>query len=229
MTDKLASFQKIADIFSSNGYSLYLVGGTVRDYLLSLPITDVDLVTNATPDEMLSFLSPYKINSTFKKYGSIKIYFEDSYFDVTTLRKEKKYRDSRHPQKIIFVKSLKQDYKRRDFTINSMYMDTHFRVIDYVHGMVDINNSLIRMVGNPNRRIKEDPLRIIRALRFSLDFDFNIEKHLEKAIRKHIKLLTLLSEDKIRQDIHKIKTDNKQKVISLFDEYGMHYLTNMIE
>ena len=103
------------------------------------------------------------------KYKGIK-------FDITTLRKEDGYSDFRHPNKIKFTNSLKEDVLRRDITINALYMDKDLNVIDYVNGKEDINNKIIKMIGNPETRISEDPLRIIRILRFQLETNFKIEK-----------------------------------------------------
>jgi len=229
MDEKISIYLKLFDIFSHNGYSLYLVGGTVRDFLLSLPIDDVDLATSATPEDMKGFLENYQVDYTFQKLGSVKLTFEGYKFDITTLRTEKNYQDARHPKKIKFVKTPKEDYKRRDFTINAMYMDEHFRVIDFANGIDDINHHLIRVVGNPFRRIKEDPLRIIRAIRFSIDFDFDIEKRLKRAVKKYANLLAKINVDKIKQDIGKIKNKDTQKIKKKFDEYNIHYLLDMIE
>lgn len=229
MDKQLSSFQRLHEIFAHNGFTLYVVGGTVRDFLLSLPLLDFDVVTDAKPEEMKTFLGSYDCDFTFARFGSIKVKFEGNTFDVTTLRKEKKYKDARHPDKIIFVKSLKQDFIRRDFTINGMYMDEHFRVIDYCNGVKDINARIIKTIGRPSSRIKEDPLRIIRALRFAIDFNFVIEKHLDRAIRRHVKLLSKINQSKIRQDLLKIKSDKKEKIEKLFKEYDIHHLLDMIE
>ncbi len=229
MNNQLFSFQRLHEVFAHHGFTLYIVGGTVRDFLLSIPLSDLDVVTDATPEEMKTFLGSYDSDFTFAKYGSIKIMFEGYFFDVTTLRKEKKYKDARHPTKIVFVKSLKKDFIRRDFTINAMYMDDHFRVIDYCQGVKDINAGIIRTIGRPSSRIKEDPLRIIRALRFAIDFDFVIEKHLDYAIRRHVNLLSKINQSKIKQDLLKIKSDKKKRIEKLFKEYDIHHLLDMIE
>jgi len=229
MNKGLLAFQKLHELFAHHGFLLYLVGGTVRDFLLSMPLTDLDAVTDATPEEMKSFLNFVDCDFTFAKYGSVKIKFEGYFFDVTTLRKEKRYKDARHPDKIHFVKSLKEDYVRRDFTINAMYMDEHFRVIDYCHGLSDINRGIIKAVGRPSKRIKEDPLRIIRALRFAINLDLIIDKRLQKAIRKNIPLLSKLNVSKIKQDLLKIKSHKKERTAQLFQEYDIHHLLDMIE
>ena len=180
MDKKIDSFLFLADIFSKNGYQLFLVGGTVRDYLLGLPLTDMDAVTDATPDEMKAFIPDG--NFTFAKYGNVGYKFNGTKFDLTSLRKEDEYADSRHPNSVIFVKDLSIDVRRRDFTINGIYLDRDMKIIDYVGGQNDLRNHLLRMIGDPDKRIKEDPLRIIRALRFALDFKVKLFIELKQII-----------------------------------------------
>ena len=164
----------MAHIFKSHGFNLFLVGGTVRDYLLHKELTDMDAVSDATPTEIIAFLP--NVDTTFAHLGSLKYKNENNIkFDITTLRKESAYLDSRHPSKIIFVKDLKEDYLRRDFTINAMYMDADLNIIDYSGGLQDLSNHILRMVGDPDIRLKEDPLRILRAIRFALMFNLTIE------------------------------------------------------
>lgn len=227
MENKLAKFQKLFEIFDKNGYSLYLVGGTVRDYLLHKELTDMDAVTDATPEEMKNIIPD--ANFQFAKFGSVRYKFEGVKFDITTLRKEESYLDSRHPAKITFVKDLNEDVKRRDFTINGMYLSHDLKVIDFVGGQDDLKQGIIRMIGNPENRLKEDPLRIIRAIRFSLDFDFVIEDSLDKAIRNNIDLLNRLNIDKVREDIKKITCQDKEKIITKFSLYNIKHLLGVIE
>lgn len=227
MFEKLNEFKTLNEIFKTNGYKLYLVGGTVRDFLLNKDLLDMDVVTDATPEEMERFLND--ADFTFKKMGSVRCKINDVKFDITTLREEKKYSDSRHPLEITFVKDLKKDVVRRDFTINGLYMDEHFIVYDYVNGKEDLNKKTIQMIGNADKRIKEDPLRIIRAIRFAIDLDFNIDYKLEKSIKKHVSELNKLNIDKIKQDIKKIKNPDKEILKQYFDKFGITSLINVIE
>ena len=227
MENKLTKFQKLYELFDKNGYSFYLVGGTVRDYFLHKELTDMDAVTDATPEEMKNIIPD--ANFQFAKFGSVRYKFKDVKFDITTLRKEESYLDSRHPTKITFVKDLNEDVKRRDFTINGMYLSHDLKVIDLVGGQDDLKQGIIRMIGNPENRLKEDPLRIIRAIRFSLDFDFVIEDSLDKAIRNNIDLLNRLNIDKVREDIKKITCQDKEKIITKFSLYNIKHLLGVIE
>ena len=227
MDEKIKIFQKLEETFKNNGFSLYLVGGTVRDYLLKLPLTDMDAVTDATPKEMEKFIPD--ANFRFAEYGSVTYKFEGIKFDITTLRKEAGYADSRHPNKIEFVKDLTIDVKRRDFTINGLYLDSQLKVLDYVGGVNDLNKKIIRMIGEPKNRLKEDPLRIIRAIRFSIGFNFAVDSELDKAIKESVSLLDNLNIDKIKMDIKKIRCPDKEMIMQRFSDYNIKHLLDVIE
>lgn len=205
--DKLEVFKSLSRIFKDNGYSLYLVGGTVRDYLLGLPLIDFDVVTNATPSDMNRFLE--NGDYTFSKFGSVKLHYQNIKFDITTLRKEDEYIDSRHPSKIIFCDSLIEDSKRRDFTINALYMDDSEKIYDFHDGISDLKNHIIRMIGDSDKRIKEDPLRILRAVRFKITLGFELDEELLKSIINNKELLKYINKEKIEQDIKKCSNPNK--------------------
>ena len=227
MDEKLLDFLNLNKLFIDNGFSLYMVGGTVRDYLLGLPLDDMDVVTDAKPDDIKVFLPD--ASYVFARFGSVSYKSEKKVkFDITTLREEKGYEDARHPDKIHFVNDLSIDVKRRDFTVNALYMNAKLEVIDYVDGQKDLENHLLRMVGNPDLRIKEDPLRIIRALRFSVDYQLKIDAELDKAIRNNISLLDKLNIEKIKQDIKKIKSTDSGAIKAIFKEYNIKHLLDVI-
>ena len=219
--NKIKEFQQLAQLFKSHGFNLFLTGGTVRDYLLNKELMDMDAVTDATPFEVISFLN--NVDTTFAHLGSLKYKNENGIkFDITTLREESSYLDSRHPSKITFVKDLKIDYLRRDFTINAMYMDAELNLIDYSGGRQDLSNHILRMVGDPDTRLKEDPLRILRAIRFALMFNLVIEPSLFEAMRDRFYLLSNITDAKIRSEIDKIKEEDinlkyKKELLSEFD------------
>ena len=221
MDPQLLAFQKLAQLFESHGYQLYLVGGTVRDYLLNKPLTDMDAVSDATPLEIVSFLKG--VDQTFMKYGSLKYKNEDGVkFDITTLRQESSYLDSRHPSQIVFVKDLRIDYLRRDFTVNALYMNKDLKVIDYCDGQKDLKAGLLRMIGDPDKRIKEDPLRILRAIRFHLMFNLRIENNLMESMRDRFYLLENITDAKIKSELNKIdygrvKESDRKEIFAQFD------------
>ena len=205
---KLTLFIELYRLFNEHGFSLYMVGGTVRDYLMKEDLTDMDLVTNATPMEMKKFLLG-EADYTFEKYGSVKLRYRQHKFDITTLRKEDGYIDARHPNKVVFSKSLEEDVKRRDFTVNALYMDHEYKVIDFVGGEKDLENKILKVVGDASIRIKEDPLRIVRALRFKINYGFIFDKELEKAVKENAHLLKTINIEKIKQEVSKCHDQEK--------------------
>jgi len=189
----------LATLFKNNGYSLYMVGGSARDYLLKRNTIDLDLASDATPNEMKKFLP--NADYTYAKFGNV--HYKN--IDITTLRKEDEYLDYRHPNKITFVKNINEDFIRRDFTINALYIDMSLHVYDFTNGLDDLKNKIIRFIGDPYKRIKEDPLRILRAYRFKKTLGFKIEEKSQKAIDELSYLLDKLNKDKIKMEEHKIK------------------------
>lgn len=218
MDSKIKLFQELAELYNLNGYQLYMVGGSVRDYLLNIALTDMDLVTDAPPDEEKSFLD--HADYTFAKYGSIKLIYKDVKFDITTLRKETGYLDSRHPKQVEFTKDLKVDVLRRDLTINALYLDKDLKVIDYVEGQKDLFNHLIKMIGDPLTRIVEDPLRIVRIYRFKLDLGFEIDKKLEQVIEENYHLLSKLNIDKIKEEVR--KCSHKESILEFLKNHSIN-------
>ena len=196
-------FNFLDKIFKENGFSIFEVGGSVRDELLGLEVYDFDFATDATPEEMMKFLPD--ANDTFAKYGCIKYKGEHGRAEITTFRVEEDYDDFRHPRTVEFVKSLEEDYKRRDFTINAIYKDVNGKLYDPAHGVFDINNKVIRFIGNPETRIKEYPLRILRAKRFASKLGFKIDDNSLEAINKLSYLLDKLNPEKIKEEERKSK------------------------
>ena len=228
--DKLQEFKSLANLFKSHGYNLYLVGGTVRDYLLGIELTDMDAVTDATPIQVVQFLP--NCDTTFAHLGSLKYKTPNGVkFDITTLREESSYLDSRHPSQITFVKDPKLDYKRRDFTINAMYMDADLNVIDYCNGQEDLKRHLLRMVGDPDKRLKEDPLRILRAIRFHLVYKMILDEKLEEAMRDRFYLLNNITDAKIQSELDKINqydVDLRMKK-DIFEQFDIANLKGVIK
>ena len=201
-------YLELEKIFSQNGYALFMVGGTSRDYLLGREILDFDFVSDATPSQMKEFLS---FNESFVSIGSVHISFLGHKVDITTLRVEEDYKDYRHPSKVTFVKELRLDAKRRDISINALYIDKNGKVYDYYHGRDDLKNHLISMIGKPSIRFKEDPLRILRALRFSLIYDYSLTPGLVKDIKDNLHLLRKISYVRCLDEIDKMKAFSYEK------------------
>lgn len=194
-------FLKYSKLYAEHGFHLYMVGGTARDYLLGIPYSDYDFATDATPEQELSFLP--QAEYTFAKYGCIKIRDPACPIDITTFREENRYADHRHPMDIRFIVDPKEDAKRRDFTINALYIDDKGQVLDYYDGQKDLHDGVIRFIGDPATRIKEDPLRILRAERFAAKLAFSIEPASQKAIAALRGLLSTLNPDKVKMELQK--------------------------
>ena len=197
----LPLFKKYEKLFRSHGYPLFMVGGTSRDLLLGQEPSDFDFVTSATPEQERSFLPD--ADYSFAKFGSIKFKEEGKEIDVTTFREEGEYKDFRHPSYIRFISSPEEDSKRRDFTINALYLDGEGNVLDFHRGLKDLREKKIRFIGNPDVRIQEDPLRILRAERFAKRLGFTLEEETDKAIKKLRPLLAKLNPLKVKQEMEK--------------------------
>lgn len=215
---------EVSNIFEEHGYKIYAVGGTVRDFLLEREIYDYDFVTDATPEEMKLFLDNY--NDVFAKYGVMIYKHKGIKIEITTLRKESSYNDSRHPGKIEFVKNLEEDYLRRDFTINALYMNKNKKIYDFCDGLNDLKQKEIRVIGDIDKKMKEDPLRILRALRFSLVLNFKLDDALDSYIQNNIDLLNKLNPNKIREEITKMQKINSVGTQDILLKYGINLFNN---
>lgn len=179
----------IFEELEKSGFECFAVGGCVRDLLLNKTPDDIDFTTNAKPDEILACFKNYKTYELGKKYGTITVLKDNIAYEITTYRIDGNYLDSRHPEKVSFSKSLREDLSRRDFTVNAMAMDKFGNVIDYYNGKDDLKAGLIRTVGNPRDRFSEDALRILRAIRFSAKLGFEIEPNTSDACKTYAYLL----------------------------------------
>lgn len=205
-------FDILKKIFNEHGFRLYMIGSTSRDFLFGRKIHDFDFVTDATPIDSLKFL---KANETFKKYGVLKLKINNENVDIVTLREEKNYIDYRHPSVITFVNSLDIDVKRRDFTINAIYINEKYEVEKVsLPFLDDIKNRRLRFIGDPLTRIQEDPLRILRAKRFIKEYNLNVDESLRKLLNDNERLVTLLNKCKVEEE-------NKKYNAVLEEEYDI--------
>ncbi len=204
----ISLFFELAKIFNDNNYTLYLVGGSVRDYLLYKHFDDMDVVTSTPLKELENILT---FKSIFSHCGSGKIIFHNQEIDITNLRCESNYDDFRHPKEIKYVESPKDEYQRRDITINALYMDKDGKILDFVNGQKDLENKIIRCVGNAEERFKEDPLRILRVLRFAFNLSFEIEENTRLSIFSCKHLLKKINYLKICEELRKFK--NKEDAV----------------
>lgn len=222
--DLLELIKELNAKFKLIGCNIYAVGGTVRDFLLHKNLTDFDFATDASPNETKIILEKY--DDTFSQYGVIIYRYENKKLEITSFRKENLYLDSRHPQKIEFVKDMQIDYKRRDFTINALYMDDTGKIYDFCDGLNDLHNKIIRVIGDIDTRMKEDPLRILRALRFMMTLDFTLDKNLEEYIYEHTYLLNKLNVDKVKQEIRKMKKIDEEKTKAILEKFHINMFNN---
>jgi poly(A) polymerase len=211
----------IINTLKKRGYVAYFAGGAPRDILLKRPIDDIDIATNA---------SPKVIRSLFKKtvpigiaFGIILVIINDKKFEVATFRKDIGYLDGRHPAKITFA-TAEEDAQRRDFTINGMFYDPiEKKILDFVNGKKDLKKGIIKAIGNAEERIKEDRLRMIRAIRFATRFNFKIEDKTKKAICLYASdLFPHVAIERIWQELTKMHmTNTLQTSFILLHELGL--------
>lgn len=209
--------QFIIDTLNKNNYEAFVVGGSVRDDLLSRKVNDYDITTNALPEVVEKLFE--KTIPTGIKHGTITVIIDNEHFEVTTYRIDGNYIGNRKPEEVLFVSNIKQDLSRRDFTINALAYNKDTGVLDYFNGLQDLKNKLIRAVGEPNLRFQEDALRMLRAIRFSAQLKFNIEIETLQAIKNNSALICNISKERIRDEFIKMLLCNNPKLA----------LTNLIQ
>ncbi len=200
--DKISIGKEILRHIHSKGYEAYFVGGFVRDQLLKIHSNDIDITTNATPEEIEKIFD--KTVATGKKYGTVTVFVDNYSFEITTYRIDQDYQNHRKPERVKFSHDLAEDLMRRDFTINAMAMDIEGDIIDFHDGKKDLTKRIIRAIGDPETRFKEDALRILRAIRFVAKLNFTIEEKTRKAIEKNLKLLLEISIERIINEFEQI-------------------------
>ena len=192
----------ILKIFNRNGYEAYFVGGCVRDYLLGEEFSDIDITTNALPEEVKKIFR--KSIDTGIQHGTVTILVNGEGYEVTTFRTEDEYTNHRAPEKVEFVSNLREDLDRRDFTINAMALDSNGKLYDYHKGESDLTCKVIKTVNNPDERFYEDALRMLRAFRFSSKLGFEIETDTLEAIKKNAELIKFVSIERIVNEFKKL-------------------------
>lgn len=199
-----------------NGYDAYAVGGCVRDSILGREPKDWDITTDAKPLEVKKIFK--KTIDTGIQHGTVTVMIDHVGYEVTTYRIDGEYEDSRHPKEVVFTSNLKKDLERRDFTINAMAYNDYSGIVDEFDGISDMNNRIIRCVGNPIERFSEDALRIMRAVRFSAQLSFEIEKSTKEAVVTLADTLQNISKERIHTELLKtLMSDNPWKVKDMFE------------
>lgn len=195
-----SKIKKVLETLELNGFEAYIVGGYVRDTLLNIHTTDVDICTNALPKDIINIFNKNGSNIT---YGSITLNDGKYNFDITTYRSESNY-NNRKPLNVEYIDDLIGDLKRRDFTINALCMNKEGSIIDPLNGLEDIKNKYIRIIGDNNKKLTEDPLRILRAIRFSIVLGFKLDKQIITFINKNKALLKTLSYTRKQEELNRI-------------------------
>ena len=209
----------IFELLEKNGYECFLVGGCVRDMLMNKNPHDIDITTSATPQEVKEVFSQFHTLDIGIKHGTVTVMNEGEPIEITTYRKESTYTDGRHPDAVSFSRNIEDDLSRRDFTSNAIAYSEKNGVIDPFAGRADIENKILRCVGNPTERFKEDSLRILRALRFASVLGFTIDEETEKAMINCRELISIVSPERIFTEISKlICGKNAGKIISRYSD-----------
>lgn len=188
---------------NENGYECFVVGGAIRSILLNMPVNDYDLTTNALPEETKSVFQSYHTIDTGLQHGTVTIISNHIPVEITTYRKDAEYKDHRHPDEVIFTTTLQDDCARRDFTINAFCYSQNTGILDFFDGKQDLDNKIIRCIGNPKQRFEEDALRILRAIRFASQLNFSIEDHTSEAILAKKDTLSYVSMERIQEEFTK--------------------------
>lgn len=216
---------EVLKILNSKNYDAYIVGGYVRDTLLKRKTNDIDICTSATPKQILEVFDNVTISDMH--YGSVIVSYKGYNFDITTFRKDIKYERNRKPIKIKYIKNIKKDLLRRDFTINTLCMNYKREVLDILNIKDDIDSKILRTVGNPKYKIKEDSLRILRCIRFATILNFEIEDKTKYYLSKYSYLLRNLSANRKKEELDKIfLSKNKERGRNLLVELN---LTNALD
>lgn len=213
----------------SAGHSAYCVGGAVRDLLLGKTPYDFDVTTSATPDEVKSIFT--KTIDTGIKHGTVTVLVDGEAIEVTTFRADGDYLDFRKPESVTLVKDVSEDLSRRDFTINALCYNHDEGLIDLFGGVNDLNNKIIRAIGDAEKRFREDALRILRAVRFSAQLGFEIEQETKNAIKKCAPLVKNLSVERIISEIDKIIMSDSPEHLKMLYDLGVlqHIMPEMCE
>ena len=213
--------KKIISVLVSAGHESYIVGGAVRNILLNLTPNEYDISTSATPDEINDLFNITKLVG--QSFGVTIVVEDGETFEIATFREESDYLDGRHPDNVQYTKDVKKDINRRDFTVNGLLINPiSDEIIDLCNGLKDLKNKQIKTIGDPNDRLSEDYLRIIRAIRFANEYDFAIDDETINAMNNNVSFLNKISIERVRDEISKILLGNNPgKGLKSLDKFGV--------
>ncbi len=213
----------VIDRLTKNGYEAYIVGGCVRDSLLGLECSDFDITTSAKPEAVLELFE--KTVPTGIKHGTVTVIIENEPIEVTTFRTEGVYKDSRHPENVEFVSDLSEDLSRRDFTVNAIAYNEKTGIVDLFGGTQDLENKILRAVGDPEKRFHEDALRILRLFRFASQLNFEIEENTLNSALKLKDGLKNISRERIFTELQKtVNGKNPEALLPLINSGALEFL-----
>lgn len=216
----LENAKMVLKILKKHGYEAYIVGGAVRDHILKMPLTDIDITTNAKPYQVGKI---FNMKPTGLKYGTVTVLFRDEKFEITTYRLDGPYEDDRHPDRVTFAETVEEDVIRRDFTINGLLMDENMEIFDHVDGKKDIDAKFIRAIGDPYLRFSEDALRMLRAIYFQSKLGFQITKETRDAMFDLKDRLKNVAMERILAELIKIlKGKHLKKALKTMVTTGIH-------
>lgn len=199
-----AEIKKALKKLEQHNFEAYLVGGCVRDLIINRPPNDFDIATNAKPEMIIDIFKEYKAVPTGLKHGTVTILIGKYHIEITTFRCDGTYTDCRRPDSVTYSSSIYDDLGRRDFTMNSLALNLNNELIDIFNGVEHINRKIVVCTGNPEKRFSEDALRILRAIRFSSQLNFSIEKSTSDAVHILSANLKYVSSERIRDEFNKI-------------------------
>ncbi|MEH7129642.1 CCA tRNA nucleotidyltransferase [Neobacillus drentensis] len=221
MIDPFVAASPVLKKLEDAGFEAYFVGGSVRDFLLNREINDVDIATSATPDEVKRIF-PKTVDIGIE-HGTVLVLVNNGEYEITTFRTESEYQDYRRPKEVSFIRSLKEDLQRRDFTMNAIAMDRNRKLIDPFNGYQAILERIIQTVGSPNDRFQEDALRMMRAVRFVSQLSFQIENETIQALTKLVHLLDNIAVERKRAEFEKLLIGkNKNNALKILLDANIH-------
>lgn len=221
---------ELLKILEEHGFEAYIIGGFVRDYLLNIKSYDIDITTAAKPQEVSNL---FQLPST-SDYGCLSFHLEEYRVTITTFRKERDYK-KRRPSKVDYITNLEEDLMRRDFTINAICMNSQGNIVDPLNGVYDIENKIIRTIGDTDTKLREDPLRILRAVRLATTCNFDLTNEITDFIRINHSLLNELSYERRKAELTKILHSENAcrglsllKTLNLLDDLEIDFNENFI-
>jgi len=204
------SVEKVIKKIMDAGGQAFLVGGALRDWLLGIDVVDYDIATSFTPEQVERIFADEKTWPSGKRFGTITVEIGGIPIEITTFRSESNYTDNRHPDKITFISDIRKDLSRRDFTVNAMAYNPYLSqcLVDPFDGKKDLQQNILRAVGNPVERFAEDPLRIMRGIRLAAQLDFEIEENTKSAMKVCCPMLSNVSAERIKSELDRLLLSN---------------------